>query len=183
MAERLKAHAWKACVRESVPRVRIPVSPPEIIRNVLISFQFSVGRLLLPPKLPHSAIHKPFIECIVAIRAAGSTVVASGTADCRGNTVPHAGLIVMGRLWTGPALLKSGFAPLAGVCLRLESLARSVASTHQKGLGRVAPPGHRRNLSCAALQSRGDGEFHHAVAQWSPGQDRARAGDDGADVS
>ena len=28
MAERLKAHAWKACVRESVPRVRIPVSPP-----------------------------------------------------------------------------------------------------------------------------------------------------------
>src|SRR3954465_3772628 len=28
MAERLKAHAWKACVRASVPRVRIPVSPP-----------------------------------------------------------------------------------------------------------------------------------------------------------
>ena len=29
MAERLKAHAWKACVRESVPWVRIPLSPPE----------------------------------------------------------------------------------------------------------------------------------------------------------
>ena len=28
MAERLKAHAWKACVRESVPWVRIPLSPP-----------------------------------------------------------------------------------------------------------------------------------------------------------
>ncbi len=28
MAERLKAHAWKACVRASVPWVRIPLSPP-----------------------------------------------------------------------------------------------------------------------------------------------------------
>ena len=29
MAEWLKAHAWKACVRETVPWVRIPLSPPE----------------------------------------------------------------------------------------------------------------------------------------------------------
>ena len=28
MAEWLKAHAWKACVRESVPWVRIPLPPP-----------------------------------------------------------------------------------------------------------------------------------------------------------
>ena len=28
MTERLKVHAWKACVRETVPRVRIPLSPP-----------------------------------------------------------------------------------------------------------------------------------------------------------
>lgn len=27
MAERLKAHAWSACVRESVPWVQIPLSP------------------------------------------------------------------------------------------------------------------------------------------------------------
>jgi hypothetical protein len=31
MAEWLKAHAWKACVRETVPWVRIPLSPP---RNI-----------------------------------------------------------------------------------------------------------------------------------------------------
>src|SRR5216683_8215992 len=31
MAEWLKAHAWKACVRETVPWVRIPLSPPDII--------------------------------------------------------------------------------------------------------------------------------------------------------
>ena len=30
MAEWLKAHAWKACVRETVPWVRIPLSPPPI---------------------------------------------------------------------------------------------------------------------------------------------------------
>src|SRR3954463_10806375 len=31
MAEWLKAHAWKACVRETVPWVRIPLSPPYYI--------------------------------------------------------------------------------------------------------------------------------------------------------
>jgi hypothetical protein len=28
VAEWLKAHAWKACLRETVTRVRIPLSPP-----------------------------------------------------------------------------------------------------------------------------------------------------------
>ncbi len=28
MAEWFKAHAWKACKRETVSRVRIPLSPP-----------------------------------------------------------------------------------------------------------------------------------------------------------
>jgi hypothetical protein len=28
MAERLKAHAWKACIGETLSRVRIPLSPP-----------------------------------------------------------------------------------------------------------------------------------------------------------
>lgn len=35
MAEWLKAHAWKACVRETVPWVRIPLSPP--LRQMAIS--------------------------------------------------------------------------------------------------------------------------------------------------
>src|SRR5271165_1976227 len=34
MAEWLKAHAWKACVLERVPRVRIPVSPPFKINSL-----------------------------------------------------------------------------------------------------------------------------------------------------
>jgi hypothetical protein len=33
MAEWFKAHAWKACVRETVPRVRIPLSPPAFARR------------------------------------------------------------------------------------------------------------------------------------------------------
>ncbi len=37
MAEWFKAHAWNACVRESVPRVRIPLLPPvgKIFREIL----------------------------------------------------------------------------------------------------------------------------------------------------
>ena len=31
MAERLKAHAWKACIGETLSWVRIPFSPPLII--------------------------------------------------------------------------------------------------------------------------------------------------------
>ena len=29
VSERLKEHAWKACERETAPRVRIPPSPPQ----------------------------------------------------------------------------------------------------------------------------------------------------------
>jgi hypothetical protein len=29
VAERLKAHAWKVCMRETVSRVRIPPPPPQ----------------------------------------------------------------------------------------------------------------------------------------------------------
>ena len=45
MAERLKAHAWKACVRASVPWVRIPLSPPYKVYN---SFNPSVLSVMNP---------------------------------------------------------------------------------------------------------------------------------------
>ena len=35
MAEWFKAHAWKVCVLLKVPRVRIPVSPPKVQKNLL----------------------------------------------------------------------------------------------------------------------------------------------------
>src|SRR5260221_5692129 len=38
MAEWLKGHAWKPWVRETVPWVRIPVSPPAKHSNALILF-------------------------------------------------------------------------------------------------------------------------------------------------
>src|SRR6187401_1382038 len=34
MSEWLKEHAWKACVRETVPRVRIPFSPPTFTGSI-----------------------------------------------------------------------------------------------------------------------------------------------------
>src|SRR5882724_7887115 len=33
VAEWLKAHAWKVCIRETVSRVRIPLSPPAFPKN------------------------------------------------------------------------------------------------------------------------------------------------------
>jgi hypothetical protein len=40
MAEWLKAHAWKACVRESVPWVRIPLPPPDYLSMPLFIKSF-----------------------------------------------------------------------------------------------------------------------------------------------
>ncbi len=42
VAEWLKAHAWKACKRENVSRVRIPL-PPYIVRGVFLRFWVAFG--------------------------------------------------------------------------------------------------------------------------------------------
>jgi hypothetical protein len=41
VAEWLKAHAWKACIRETVSRVRIPPHPPPSLDKHLISLIYS----------------------------------------------------------------------------------------------------------------------------------------------
>src|SRR5215203_519045 len=41
VAEWLKAHAWKVCIRATVSRVRIPLPPPAISTNILTSKRFS----------------------------------------------------------------------------------------------------------------------------------------------
>jgi hypothetical protein len=43
MSEWLKEHAWKACVGETLPRVRIPLSPPTFAK-ALAALAASVGR-------------------------------------------------------------------------------------------------------------------------------------------
>jgi hypothetical protein len=50
MSEWLKEHAWKACVRETVPWVRIPLSPPEY---VFLYVKVTVNRIT-----PHSITHQ-----------------------------------------------------------------------------------------------------------------------------
>ena len=44
VAEWLKAHAWKACVLLKVPRVRIPLSPPNF-RNLRLKYIHSFYKL------------------------------------------------------------------------------------------------------------------------------------------
>src|SRR5580698_6295277 len=51
MAERLKAHAWKACVRESVPWVRIPLSPPYIPIQPLNWLEIYRRPCFIPPMM------------------------------------------------------------------------------------------------------------------------------------
>ncbi len=52
MAERLKAHAWKACIGEALSRVRIPLSPPDDPFSHFKSFGAPYGicpRIAAPP--------------------------------------------------------------------------------------------------------------------------------------
>src|SRR5258708_15570339 len=56
MAEWLKAHAWKACVRETVPWVRIPLSPPLKSSKVLNGLNYLGVRNVRSPKQSPSAI-------------------------------------------------------------------------------------------------------------------------------
>ena len=70
MAEWLKAHAWKVCIRGTVSRVRIPLSPPEIFStrysNVLIPsvttlskvriFSYKVTEIYGPASRPFTQI-------------------------------------------------------------------------------------------------------------------------------
>lgn len=57
MAEWLKAHAWKACVRETVPWVRIPLSPPrKYIKPLIFEYFFWVFARLVPKMIPTPAL-------------------------------------------------------------------------------------------------------------------------------
>src|SRR6185436_16497532 len=51
MAEWLKAHAWKACIRETVSWVRIPLSPPVWPLNILKHIKRRQRECWAPPEL------------------------------------------------------------------------------------------------------------------------------------
>jgi hypothetical protein len=101
MAERLKAHAWKACVRASVPWVRIPLSPPDP-NNPRISITCRFSRL---PFCPHFApVHRRrWIMRLLVVPADVRSVIgqsvfkisAGETAEHR--VVSEAGAIIGGR--------------------------------------------------------------------------------------
>ncbi len=49
VAEWLKAHAWKACIRETVSRVRIPLSPPINLFKLFFFIRKFIALVVLPP--------------------------------------------------------------------------------------------------------------------------------------
>src|SRR5262245_58828122 len=46
MSEWLKEHAWKACVGETLPCVRIPLSPPQLFFRNPLNYHSSLRRRL-----------------------------------------------------------------------------------------------------------------------------------------
>src|SRR5438046_1609946 len=107
MAEWLKAHAWKACVGETLPRVRIPLSPPSNL-FYLLAFAIPAMRLLWTasePKgcavplsnegrgerhrSPRSALLRPHDADAVAERPRGSLEFDPIVHECRVAVVPH----------------------------------------------------------------------------------------------
>src|SRR6188472_765406 len=70
MSEWLKEHAWKACVGETLPRVRIPLSPPIIAQQKHV---WRNGRRR--GSHPHASVNR-LLACIVFIRQARGVLQA-----------------------------------------------------------------------------------------------------------
>jgi hypothetical protein len=69
MAEWLKAHAWKACIRETVSRVRIPLSPPFSSPEVPRSARDFGSRLSLRSRLLNASSSNPSLSARTLISA------------------------------------------------------------------------------------------------------------------
>src|SRR6185369_15600871 len=54
VAEWFKAHAWKACIRETVSRVRIPPPPPFVLPNSRLIKHLEFSGHFYPRSYPHS---------------------------------------------------------------------------------------------------------------------------------
>ena len=73
MSEWLKEHAWKACVGETLPRVRIPLSPPP--SNAFRVKHMQSQLMLLSNRVNDSGLRSPLPRIGLA---RGSRDVASG---------------------------------------------------------------------------------------------------------
>ena len=94
MAEWLKAHAWKACVRETVPWVRIPLSPPflrhsspqyPIVRNYRKATEefrdFALKRLGLLPAGRRRSLTPPDLARLSLVDFSEYSIESSDTAE------------------------------------------------------------------------------------------------------
>ncbi len=76
MSEWLKEHAWKACVLERVPRVRIPLSPP-VFHNafvVMIPSATRVGPRTVEPCEPRQVRKEAAAAGVGALRICSARV-------------------------------------------------------------------------------------------------------------
>jgi hypothetical protein len=143
MSEWLKEHAWKACVQEIVPRVRIPFSPP--FPSTIVSVNGgSKGPRAQWPRLcrVHSANPAPLIPSTIVSVNVGSKgprvqwpaprAVHSANPRCESlslrfpsRSIPEtwatlSAETVLSRLWRAPRTQRSGL-PTTGANRRLVS--------------------------------------------------------------
>jgi hypothetical protein len=94
VAEWLKAHAWKVCLRETVTRVRIPLSPPDYLIKYLILQRFLARSFdILSPFSGFVPLWEEIIETIYPAMNAAKRKEASGL-DCL-SPCPKAALTYM----------------------------------------------------------------------------------------
>ena len=92
MAEWLKAHAWKACVGETLPRVRIPLSPPIRINNLQASqrgFWVTNQDLDLSPCFPLRPSNRFLWVEASCGHAVHCALAGQGRADRKSNGIVH----------------------------------------------------------------------------------------------
>jgi hypothetical protein len=74
MAEWLKAHAWKACVRETVPWVRIPLSPPPKTFMTLRLRKYFVERWVRSPNQSPNTARRNLASLPGQVRKSGRSL-------------------------------------------------------------------------------------------------------------
>src|ERR1700704_5241636 len=79
MAEWLKAHAWKACLGETLTRVRIPLSPPVQYQS-LTEHVHKYGRHRHEPVIEALQSHRPCSRG-VSCSAVAAAAIADATVE------------------------------------------------------------------------------------------------------
>src|SRR5689334_9971932 len=100
VAEWFKAHAWKACIRETVSRVRIPPPPPLRLRLFNYFSHLTFWPEIYPRPYPRFSRQCPTADCSVGVRPHVINVRRRQVrGDCAGRLIASRRCFLRLRLW------------------------------------------------------------------------------------